>query len=497
MTASEREIYLFVGDSLTEGTYGANYVDLVAQAIAAGGSQLHGELVNAGRGGDTVTAVRDRLGPLMQRWQPDWVIVAVGCNDVWLPWLTSHSFGWRVWLGLRRLQTGQVPAVDLDQFGATYRDIIDIARRGGAQVLACTVSPIGERLSTAVNRQVARLNGIIKHVTADRQVPVADIWQAFVEALAAQPQRSRYLPGEWLFAGMDRRGYRPENVDQIARRRRLHLTFDGIHLNSRGAQLWADTVVAGLAEAQRPGDALPGLAQQLDLQCLDRGPLKVCHGPGRKARAQDLLGLVADAYEQMASLTGAQPRVDVLVLSRVQWAQAACPAVYPQPCAAWNGQSGTLCLPDAYDETFLRDWHLPEAVAAWTSWPSDLADLGAPARATALADLLAVQELARTYLNDLRVAPSDPALARLLAAYLTQVVLRRPGARGRARMAALWNAWGQVLARSGIDEGRIRLLARDLYAEHGEGLVASFAAAPASIVEQVQAALKPASSRRA
>jgi lysophospholipase L1-like esterase len=497
MPASKTKIYLFIGDSLTEGVYGASYVDPVAQAIAKGRTGLRGELVNAGRGGDTVTAVCGRLGALMQRWQPDWVIVAVGCNDVWLPWLSSHSLGWRIWLGLRRLQTGQTPSIDLDQFGAAYRDIIDIARRRGAQVMACTVSPVGERLSSPVNRQVARLNGVIKHVAADRQVPVADIWQAFVEALAAQPKRSAYLPGEWLFASMDRRAYRPDTIDQVARRRRLHLTFDGIHLNSRGARLWADTVLAALVGAQRPDDALPGLAQQLDLACLDRGHLKICYSPGRQARAHDLAGLLVRSYEQMASLTGTQPRVDAAILSRIHWAQGPCPVAYPQPCAAWNGESGTLCLPDAYHEAFLRDWHLPETLAAWTSWPSGLADLEAPARATALADLLAVQELARIFLHSLRVAPSDPALARLLAAYLTQVVLRRPTGRGTARMAALWNAWGQVLDRAGIDEGRVRLLARELYAEHGERLVASFAGAPDSVVEQVTAVLVPNSSRQA
>ena len=497
MPASKREIYLFVGDSLTEGVYGANYVDLVAQAIARGGTPPRGEFVNAGRGGDTVTAVRGRLGPLMQRWQPDWVIVAVGCNDVWLPWLSSHSLGWRIWLGLRRLQTGQTPSGDLDELGAAYRDVVDIARQGGAQVMACTVSPVGERLSSPVNRQVARLNGIIKHVAADYRVPVADIWQAFVEELASQAQRSSYLPGEWLFAGMDRRGYRPENVDQVARRRRLHLTFDGIHLNSRGAHLWADTVVAALAEAKRPDDALPGLARQLDLAWLNRGPLKICYGPGRGARAHELADLLAGSYEQMASLTGAQPRVDAAVLSRAHWAQAPCTTAYPQPGAFWNGWSGKLCLPDAYDEAFLRDWHLPETVAAWTSWPPGLADLGAPARATALADLLGVQELARIFLHDLDVAPSDPALARLLAAYLTQVVLRRSSGRSTARMAALWNAWGEVLDRAGSDEGRVRLLARELYAEHGERLVASFSSTPASIVERVTAALVANPPRRA
>ncbi|MCL7455318.1 MAG: GDSL-type esterase/lipase family protein, partial [Anaerolineae bacterium] len=466
-------------------------------AIAAGDAGLQGELVNAGRGGDTVASLRDRLGGLLQRWQPDWLIVAVGSNDVWLPWLSSHSLGWRLGLGLRRLQTGQTPTSDLDQFAAVYRDIIDLARKAGAQVMACTVSPIGERLSSPVNRQVARLNGIIKHVAADRQVPVADIWQAFVEVLAAQPKRSAYLPGEWLFASMDRRAYRPDTVDQVARRRRLHLTFDGIHLNTRGARLWAGTVLKALVQAQQPGEAVPGLARQLALPCLQQGPLKVCYSAGWEARAHDIAGLLGGCYEHMAAQTGARPPVEVALLSRVHWPQGPCTAPYPRPCAGWNGESGTLCVPDAYDEAFLREWHLPETVAAWTSWPADMGGLGARARATALADLLAIQELARIFLHDLRVAPSDPALAHLLAAYLTQVVLRGSRGRGTARMAALWNAWGQVLDRAGIDEGRVRLLGRELYAEHGDRLVASFAGTPASVVEQVTATLSPGASRRA
>ena len=214
------------------------------------------------------------------------------------------------------------------------------------------------------------------------------------------------------------------------------------------------------------------------------------------ARALGLVDLAMDnSYPDIVE--ECRGMVDAAVLSRAHWAQAPCTTAYPQPGAVWNGWSGNLCLPDAYDEAFLRDWHLPETVAAWTSWPPGLADLGAPARATALADLLGVQELARIFLHDLDVAPSDPALARLLAAYLTQVVLRRSRGRSTARMAALWNAWGEVLDRAGSDEGRVRLLARELYAEHGERLVASFSSTPASIVERVTAALVANPPRRA
>ena len=497
---SETTVFLFAGDSLTEGLYGANYVERIAAALSRGEHGLRGEVVNVGRSGETVASLLARIDGLLEQHRPTWLVLAVGCNDVWLPWLSTHSLGWRLWLGLRRLRTGQRPTTDLDRFAATYRALIDRAHRAGVRVLVCTTSPVGERLSSAVNGQMARLNGVIQHVAADRQVPVADVWQASVEALALLPRRSGYLSAEWLFAWLDRRRFRTTGADEMARRRRLHLTFDGVHLNSRGADLWATFVLEALARAERrgadsllpggeragapeqpdvgqemgEGDALPALARHLDLPCFREGALQVCCSPGREARARDVGWLLAAAYDRLSDLTGVHPPAYVAVLSPVHWGQSSCSVAYPAPAALWDGSGGAIFVADAYDIGFLRALHLPETVAAWTSWPPDLAEVGALARATALADLLAVEELAGLFLHELRVAPSDPALARLLAAYLALVVLRGSQARGGARLASLWTAWGQRLAGAGLAEGQVRLQARELYAEHGEDLVAWF-----------------------
>ena len=163
------------------------------------------------------------------------------------------------------------------------------------------------------------------------------------------------------------------------------------------------------------------------------------------------------------------------MLNQVHWNQTGIPKAHPAPTAHWDGEVGTLLVPEAYSDGFLREVHLPETVALWTAWPPSLADLGEPAQATALADLLAVQELTRLFLCGLRVAPADPALNDLLTAYLAQVALHDREGQGIARMAALWNAWGEVLARSGVEEGHRRLEARALFRKHGEELVASFA----------------------
>ena len=182
------------------------------------------------------------------------------------------------------------------------------------------------------------------------------------------------------------------------------------------------------------------------------------------------------------------------VLNDVYWHQSACPRPYPEPTALWDGQSGSIFMPEAYEEAFLRDARVPEAVAAWSSWPEDLASLGEPAKATALADLLGIEELAHLFLCELQVAPADPALNRLLTGYLTQVVLHTLED-GGASMAAMWNAWGDVLARAGEEEGRVRLQARTLYEERGEDLIPLLTGRLASIEEQVALSLRAGTSQ--
>ena len=250
MTSPLTTVYLFAGDSLTEGVHGEDYVERVGKGLYRGRAGLDGEVVNAGRGGDTVKSLLERIDGPLNRHQPDWVVLAVGTNDAWMPWLAERSLGWKLWFQVQRLRAGQKPTRDLDQFAALYRALIDKAQQAGAQVLVCTTTPVGERITTPLNRQLARLNGVIKHVAVDRRVPVADVWQAFVEQLAPLPDPSSYVPGEWLFTWVDRRRLRSRPADELSKKRRLTLTFDGLHLNSRGADLWAHTVLTGLALAQ-------------------------------------------------------------------------------------------------------------------------------------------------------------------------------------------------------------------------------------------------------
>jgi hypothetical protein len=57
-------------------------------------------------------------------------------------------------------------------------------------------------------------------------------------------------------------------------------------------------------------------------------------------------------------------------------------------------------------------------------------------------------------------------------------------------MAAMWNAWGDALARAGDEEGRVRLQAKTLYEERGEDLIPLLTGRLASIEKQVALSLR-------
>lgn len=126
-------LILFAGDSLTEGLYGVSYVNRVAEAVANGPVLPIEQIVNAGYSGDTVASLLARMDSLLEEYQPLWVVVAIGTNDIWYRWITHHSLGWWLWVFYRRLRYGQKPTADIALFGAQYREILSRAQRGGLQ----------------------------------------------------------------------------------------------------------------------------------------------------------------------------------------------------------------------------------------------------------------------------------------------------------------------------------------------------------------------------
>lgn len=104
---------IFLGDSLTWGGYGGNYVEAVRKQVG----NRH-EIINAGVGGNTTINLLRRLGRDVLAQEPDQVLVMVGGNDV----ISFSQPDTRPYYrnGMN-LANGFVTA---DEFEQTYREIL-------------------------------------------------------------------------------------------------------------------------------------------------------------------------------------------------------------------------------------------------------------------------------------------------------------------------------------------------------------------------------------
>ena len=132
-------VVLAFGDSITAGLGAGPGEDFPARLAAATGWQV----VNAGVSGDTAREARERLAPLLAKWQPDLVIVELGGNDF-----------------LR-----QTPAA---RVGGYLREIVREAQASGASVALVAVprlsllrASVGALSDSPVYADIAAEEGVI------------------------------------------------------------------------------------------------------------------------------------------------------------------------------------------------------------------------------------------------------------------------------------------------------------------------------------------------
>ena len=132
-------VVLAFGDSITAGLGAGPGEDFPARLAAATGWQV----VNAGVSGDTAREARERLAPLLAKWQPDLVIVELGGNDF-----------------LR-----QTPAA---RVGGYLREIVREAQASGARVALVAVprlsllrASVGALSDSPVYADIAAEEGVI------------------------------------------------------------------------------------------------------------------------------------------------------------------------------------------------------------------------------------------------------------------------------------------------------------------------------------------------
>ncbi len=198
---------VMIGDSITDcgrrgdhAPLGRGYVMFLAAQSAARHPQRRIEFINVGVGGD-------RVIDLVPRWQqdvldrrPDWLSVSIGINDVW------------------RQLDGKAPGVLLEEFVATYRELLERTRAAcpGCGLILMTPGVLGEQPDSEGNRLLVPYIEAVDALAGRFDAFCVPVHAAFARAIAA---------------GRGRRW-----------------TTDGVHPNLEGhalmAQVWLETLGA-------------------------------------------------------------------------------------------------------------------------------------------------------------------------------------------------------------------------------------------------------------
>jgi lysophospholipase L1-like esterase len=187
---------IFFGDSITQmGVAPGGYVDLIQKTLNPSGY----EIIGAGVGGNKIYDLYLRLENDVLNKKPDLVVVYIGVNDVWHK-QTSHT------------------GTDLDKFVKFYQALIDKIQAADAKVILCTPAVIGEKKNgeNEMDAELDKFSEAVRQLALKNKLPLVDL-------------RARFAAYELA-----------NNPEDLAKG---ILTTDGVHLNAKGNQTLADTLL--------------------------------------------------------------------------------------------------------------------------------------------------------------------------------------------------------------------------------------------------------------
>jgi lysophospholipase L1-like esterase len=192
---------LFLGDSITQGGGGpSGYITVFRKGLEEHHKDLGIEVVNAGISGNKVPDLQKRLKKDVLDKKPTIVVIYIGINDVW------HG------------EKDPAKGTPKDKFEEGLKDIIKQIQDGGARVILCTPSVIGEKKpgTNSLDAKLDEYSDVSRSVAKEMKVPLCDLRKAFVDYETAN------------------------NKDD---KEKGVLTGDRVHLNEAGNKLVAETIL--------------------------------------------------------------------------------------------------------------------------------------------------------------------------------------------------------------------------------------------------------------
>jgi lysophospholipase L1-like esterase len=226
---SDKKIIACIGDSLTHGNIGQNWVDYLRQQFP------HDIFLNEGINGNTAWQVIQRLDPILQC-QPHLIILLIGTNDA----LGSFDIN----SGLRYKKNNELPeAPTLEKYKEHLNELIE---KIGIQskIAICTLPPIGENVNSEVNQHVNLFNEYIELIAKQKKLTLLPVSEELWSDIQSRtyPSKLEYNPKviplfRRIFGGIFHHYLFKKSWNDISRAKGQWILFDQIHLNERGAEI--------------------------------------------------------------------------------------------------------------------------------------------------------------------------------------------------------------------------------------------------------------------
>src|SRR5690625_3928895 len=206
-----------IGDSLTEGRPGVSFINILKDKYPSI------TLDNQGKPGESVKSLHTRLTKTTLDADYDLSFLWIGVNDVYSKLLKVQA---------QPITSGHKEFQDL------FTKVLELVIASSKHVVAVSPAIVGEKTQNASNKE---LSSIIQSITGKYpNVRFLNMHSVFEKRLATL-DCSDYISTSVMSVMKDVLFYKkPIRIDKLSKKRGLHLTLDGIHLNSNGARVVAD-----------------------------------------------------------------------------------------------------------------------------------------------------------------------------------------------------------------------------------------------------------------
>ncbi|NWF69545.1 MAG: hypothetical protein HXY40_10705 [Chloroflexi bacterium] len=216
---------VFLGNSLTQGSYGGNFVARIAQC------HPQHTIINAGVGGDTVLNLLRRLDSDVLAHEPDGVFVMGGGNDA-LSYLYPDLRKY-----YRRSKGIEQGVVTPETFAQAYRELL--TRLHLAHVLVW-VGLLPSEYNPELSALVRQYNGLAAAAARALNIPTLDLMARF-PAPDLPPRPPLTMDMIRLIGKRSLSGWADYEAEQ--QRGAYRYTFDGLHITPKTAQQLADIII--------------------------------------------------------------------------------------------------------------------------------------------------------------------------------------------------------------------------------------------------------------